>query len=178
MFSVFYDALLYSIAERLLFRKDARPETIPVPNSASRKLLLVQHSPGYTANNAAESANRSTRESANVRCAPGCNWSSQEGAGCDFPAPGRAAERHFVTVNLPSVVWPGRAREFRKVRSLLCIFRLTTSRAYDSLLWWWCCGHIVAGGRRCAPRPKGKRKGPGYAGIQGTTKNEKQWERS
>ncbi len=50
-----------------------------------------------------------------------------------FSGHGRTVKRHFVTVNLPGVVWPGTARKFGKVRSPFCIFYLTTSQTFDSL---------------------------------------------
>jgi hypothetical protein len=38
--------------------------------------------------------------------------------------------------------------KFVKVRSLFCIFRLTSPVTCDSLLWWSFCGHIVVARRR------------------------------
>ena len=82
-----------------------------------------------------------------------------------FSGRGHTAERHLVTVTLPGVVWLDRAKKLGKVRSLFHIFRLTVSRACDSLSWWSCFGHIVAFGRQGTPRRQGKRKGPGYVGM-------------
>ena len=53
--------------------------------------------------------------------------------------------RHFVVITLTGVPWAGKRRKVGKVRSVFCIFHLTTSRTCDSLLSWSFCGHIVVG---------------------------------
>ena len=96
-----------------------------------------------------------------------------EGAGCNFPATGAPRNDISSQSTFLGGVWPGRARGFGKVRTLSCIFHLTASRTYDSLLRWSVRGHIVVGEHRDGRMGKEERNDPGTLEREWLQENKK-----